>query len=152
MKGKKTALYRHFDKDKNLLYIGISLSPIYRLDSHGLNANWFEKIAFIEVEWFNNRKDALNAEKTAIKLERPTYNKIGTGAERIKKFSIGDILIAKKNIMSWNEEKTFAEAGDELEVKEVILNGYFNVINKTRFNKNKESFKITYIDVFNLKP
>jgi hypothetical protein len=46
-------LYRHFDKDGTLLYVGISLSAINRLGQHKDNAHWFSSIKRVEIEQQN---------------------------------------------------------------------------------------------------
>jgi len=69
-----TQLYRHFDKNDVLLYIGISLSTIQRLEQHKRKAHWFDQITRVSVEKFKTRKEALLAETLAIKTELPKYN------------------------------------------------------------------------------
>lgn len=70
----KTDLYRHFDKDGNLLYVGISLSATGRLVSHKRNANWFDDIASVTIEKFKTRSAAEKAERKAIQNENPKHN------------------------------------------------------------------------------
>lgn len=72
--GTKTALYRHFDGNQVLLYVGISLSAVARLGQHMGSAHWALKIARVEVEWFPTRELALAAEKHAIQTEMPLHN------------------------------------------------------------------------------
>jgi predicted GIY-YIG superfamily endonuclease len=40
-------IYRHYDKDGNLLYVGISLSVISRIMQHKNGSHWFNNIANI---------------------------------------------------------------------------------------------------------
>lgn len=70
----KTALYRHFDKDGNLLYVGISCNPSNRFKQHKQQSDWAVKSERMETEWFDDRCDAFNAEKAAIINESPIYN------------------------------------------------------------------------------
>ena len=37
---KQTCLYRHYDKDDKLLYVGISISAYTRLSQHKINSKW----------------------------------------------------------------------------------------------------------------
>ena len=67
-------LYRHYDKDRTLLYVGISLSSIQRLGQHKDNAHWFSQISIVEIEHFETRKEASDAEKIAISKENPLHN------------------------------------------------------------------------------
>lgn len=69
-----TALYRHFNAEGRLLYVGISLSPTYRLAQHRDASAWFQQIASITVAWFDDRMAALKAEKEAIQSEHPEFN------------------------------------------------------------------------------
>jgi predicted GIY-YIG superfamily endonuclease len=69
-----THLYRHFDVENNLLYVGISLSTINRLGQHQHHSKWFDEIKVVTIEHFLTRQDAINAEKKAIQNENPKYN------------------------------------------------------------------------------
>jgi len=70
----KTNLYRHFDADGKLLYVGISLSAISRLGQHQDHSHWFGSIARVEIVSFPSRADAIAAEREAIKNEKPLHN------------------------------------------------------------------------------
>lgn len=67
-------LYRHFDEQGNLLYIGISLSTISRLAQHKNGSAWYEDIRRVEIERHPNRRAALRAERKAIIAEKPIHN------------------------------------------------------------------------------
>ena len=67
-------LYRHFDSNGILLYVGISLNSAYRQEQHRKNSAWFYSIARIEVERFASRDEASAAERAAIKSEFPLFN------------------------------------------------------------------------------
>ncbi len=67
-------LYRHFDSEGNLLYVGISLSAINRLSQHRANSDWFASIKRVEIEKFPTRGEALMAERIAVISEAPLYN------------------------------------------------------------------------------
>jgi hypothetical protein len=71
-----TALYRHFDKHGELLYVGISLSAVARLSQHR-NKQWFSQIESVTVEKFATREEAEAAEFTAIREELPKFNIAG---------------------------------------------------------------------------
>lgn len=68
-----TQLYRHFDAEGRLLYVGVSLSAIARLGQHK-KAPWFGRIATVTVENFPTRAAALSAEMRAIQRENPQHN------------------------------------------------------------------------------
>jgi len=70
----KTVLYRHFDANGTLLYVGISNSALKRLDKHKVNSHWAMDIARIELMWLDSKEEALSAERKAIQNESPLYN------------------------------------------------------------------------------
>ena len=67
-------LYRHFDADGRLLYVGISLNALARLSQHSLDASWFKDIRLVTIEVFDTRLKAAAAERKAIRSERPMWN------------------------------------------------------------------------------
>lgn len=75
MPAERTALYRYFDADDDLLYIGISIDPDGRLKAHRHgHAPWVGAAARRTIEWHDSRTLALKAEEVAVKTERPAYN------------------------------------------------------------------------------
>jgi hypothetical protein len=90
-----TELYRHFDAKGVLLYVGISLSAVERLRQHRAAFNWFGQIVRVDIEVFPSRKEAVAAERRAVKAENPKYNTAAativmtlTGLGRAKKFRL----------------------------------------------------------------
>jgi len=67
-------LYRHYDKSGNLLYVGISVSATRRYQQHIKSAKWALDVAFIEVEHYESRRRAEDAEAFAIQHENPMHN------------------------------------------------------------------------------
>jgi excinuclease UvrABC nuclease subunit len=75
MKGEKPCeLYRHFDKDGRLLYVGIAVSTLARLAGHRSGSHWFGQITRIEIERFPSQCAARQAELEAIEREKPLHN------------------------------------------------------------------------------
>lgn len=70
-----TALYRHFDKNGQLLYVGVSIQTLLRLMAHRRNSPWFREIARVDIQWYKSKSGAYYAEKRAIQTERPLWNK-----------------------------------------------------------------------------
>lgn len=68
------SLYRHFANDGALLYVGISLSWPARTKAHAGGSRWFDLVAKVEIERFETRDAALDAERNAIKAEKPQFN------------------------------------------------------------------------------
>lgn len=121
----QTSLYRHFDEDDKLLYIGISFSAVERLGQHAYGSAWFSSIARVEIEHFENRQTALEAEEKAIRLEKPLHNK-STGQRRhsktIKRHREASVSpIAVDMILGRLEGKTQAQLARELGIKASYL-------------------------------
>lgn len=72
----RTALYRYFDTDGQLLYVGIAFDPEVRAEQHARSAHdtWWKLAAKRTDEWFDTRRDAEFAEIDAIARERPRFN------------------------------------------------------------------------------
>jgi hypothetical protein len=70
----QTALYRHFNANNVLLYVGISLCATTRLAQHRDAAHWFDQITRVTVEWHPTREAAERAEAIAIVRETPKFN------------------------------------------------------------------------------
>ena len=68
------ALYRFYDAQDTLLYVGISWSLAQRMAEHRHTKSWWQEIATIRIEWLPNREAVLEAETVAIVRERPKYN------------------------------------------------------------------------------
>lgn len=68
------ALYRFYDADGVLLYIGITASVPTRLTRHRDNKPWWTHVTRIDIEHHPDRDTVLAAEKAAIKAERPRWN------------------------------------------------------------------------------
>lgn len=67
-------LYRFWDADEQLLYVGITLNPGHRWTSHRNDKPWWSEVATITIETHPDRRAVLEAERRAIVAERPRYN------------------------------------------------------------------------------
>ena len=72
-------LYRHFDENMVLLYIGISSNPFKRLDSHRKVSSWIADVRTITIEPIatsgpRDMTAAFEAERVAIEKEKPLHN------------------------------------------------------------------------------
>lgn len=79
-----TALYRFFDSEGRLLYVGISMDVQKRWKVHETEraTTWWPRVDRRTVEWFDTRNEALAAEVTAIKKESPLHNVMHTHRNR----------------------------------------------------------------------
>lgn len=68
-----TILYRYYDNQDQLLYVGITNDQSKRFSQHKVK-EWMQFIHTATFEHFENRKDAEFAEINAIKKELPLYN------------------------------------------------------------------------------
>jgi predicted GIY-YIG superfamily endonuclease len=72
-----TALYRLYDAEGVLLYIGISGDLKARFARHAARKPWWPQVARKTVEWHLTRTGAAKTEDAAIKAERPKHNIAG---------------------------------------------------------------------------
>lgn len=69
-------VYRCFDADGRLLYVGCSKDPEQRLKQHSYVYTWWtDRIARVALEGFPDQAAGLAAEKQAIQTEHPFYNR-----------------------------------------------------------------------------
>ncbi|MGX1220369.1 GntR family transcriptional regulator [Streptomyces ambofaciens] len=73
---ERTALYRLYDADDQLLYVGISSDPPSRMQQHASDKLWWPEVAHHTITWLTSRSEALAAERAAINSEHPCYNHV----------------------------------------------------------------------------
>lgn len=72
-----SCLYRFYDADGALLYVGITKDPTKRTREHSKRSEWHPFARSRTLEWFEDRESALDAERAAIHRERPLFNRLG---------------------------------------------------------------------------
>ena len=75
---RPTAVYRLYDSEDRLLYVGVAWDLEIRWTKHRLSKEWWPQVANRHVVWHANRFLALAEEDAAIELEGPLYNVVGT--------------------------------------------------------------------------
>jgi excinuclease UvrABC nuclease subunit len=70
----KQTLYRFYNQNDQLLYVGITKFFEPRLKQHYKNAEWFFETSRVTLEHYQTRQDVEQAESRAIKSEKPKYN------------------------------------------------------------------------------
>jgi hypothetical protein len=70
----RVRLYRAYDSQRRLLYVGISLCALVRLANHRSQSDWFGEVRRLEIELFSSRRLAEEAERRAIWAEGPVHN------------------------------------------------------------------------------
>ena len=68
------SLYRHYSKDDELLYVGVSVNVFSRFVAHKNTSHWIFDVSRMEIEYFKNKEEALCAESVAILKEKPMFN------------------------------------------------------------------------------
>lgn len=74
---RRTVLYRFFNTDGELLYIGIAGNPGRRFEQHDSEKEWAHTIAYSRLEHYASREEAAAAERIAIHNENPRHNIVG---------------------------------------------------------------------------
>lgn len=70
----RTALYRLYDADDELLYVGITWNPKSRWAQHATHKSWWHTVTRKTVEWHEDRSSAIAAEARATAAEKPRYD------------------------------------------------------------------------------
>ena len=76
--GTPTAVYRFFDADGRLLYVGMTGNIQLRWRTHAADKPWWPEVARQATVWYETRAEAAVAESEAIRGEDPLYNISGT--------------------------------------------------------------------------
>lgn len=71
-------LYRFFDSNNGLLYIGITNDPSERFEWHEKNSMWWHYADRHEIEPKQSKRQAYRDESKAIQTERPIFNKVAS--------------------------------------------------------------------------
>lgn len=82
--GGPTELYRFYDSEGRLLYVGITASSQLRVAKHRVTQPWWEFAATMTIQRFATRRQAEMAERIAIRDEDPIFN-----AQRLAPESLG---------------------------------------------------------------
>jgi excinuclease UvrABC nuclease subunit len=71
------SLYRYYNKDGVLLYVGVAFNAHGRLANHITTKEWAYDIKYIKLDHYERKFDALAAEREAIAIEKPRHNVVG---------------------------------------------------------------------------
>ncbi|QNN98927.1 G-I-Y-Y-I-G endonuclease [Mycobacterium phage Mova] len=74
MSDKPHILYRFYNAEDELLYIGITNNPRSRFNQHHADKAWFKSVARATMQHFATRAELETAEVAAIQSELPRYN------------------------------------------------------------------------------
>ncbi len=99
-------LYRHYDLDGRLLYVGIARRPKRRRYQHSSESPWGKCIASSRYVEYPTKEAALAAEAEAIAYERPIYNKkrparpLGLDASKVPCPLLRDLFLRKEPVQA----------------------------------------------------
>lgn len=82
-------LYRFFDANDVLLYVGITNDAGTRWRNHSRKKGWWREVCRVRVEHFDSRAEVEAAEKAAIIAEAPVHNVQHNGGSRRGLVSVG---------------------------------------------------------------
>lgn len=68
-------VYRFYDSDSSLLYVGVTKSFQTRMSNHRTNQPWWLEVKAVTIEFCDSWEDAVAKEVLAISSEAPRYNK-----------------------------------------------------------------------------
>jgi predicted GIY-YIG superfamily endonuclease len=83
---ERTALYRLFDANGTLLYLGISRNPENRWKLHSDRQTWWHHVAEKTVEWYPSRTEAEAAEARLTAEELPLYDRATKSAAEVVRY------------------------------------------------------------------
>ena len=75
---RTAAVYRMFDAEGQLLYVGVTSTFGRRMHVHSERKEWWPLVVTLTVEQFGSREEADAAERLAIATEDPVHNVVGT--------------------------------------------------------------------------
>lgn len=121
---ERTALYRFYDVDDCLLYVGITDNPRARFKQHAAHKSWWGKVSMREIEWLDSRHEAEVAELTAIYRERPLHNVHGNFTREVGRRSRSMYLhpMARQHFM--DRPFTRHDLAEQLQVSHGVLSNY----------------------------
>jgi excinuclease UvrABC nuclease subunit len=81
---RPTAVYRFFNADDQLLYVGITFNLGARFNAHERSSAWWSHQRSVKVVWRDTRNEALAEESAAIQAEKPIHNVAGTRPPQVR--------------------------------------------------------------------
>ncbi len=100
-----TTVYRAYDPDGTLLYVGISSTLRNRLHKHFRSGDWIDYTTRIELSRYPSRSEALAEEGRAIVNEAPVFNI--QGRDRVESKALVDLYLSRtgeRTARPWWEE------------------------------------------------
>ena len=70
----RTYVYRIFDREGRLIYVGSTMHPEVRINTHRHSVWWGPDIHRIKIKVYPNRQHAADEERRAVQTEHPRWN------------------------------------------------------------------------------
>lgn len=115
---RPTAVYRFYDADERLLYVGITFSLGLRFAQHERGSEWWPHQRSVKVVWRESRTLAADEERTAIREEKPLHNVSGTRVPRPQRVRID--IEARKAIATEVRVEIARSGKSKREVREFL--------------------------------
>lgn len=103
-------VYRFFDVDGGLLYVGITRDMSQRFAAHRREARWWFDVATVTVEVTAGMVEAEYAEAVAILSERPAHNRSRPSVERARSRVESDGVDVRRLVAAVEELRTERDA------------------------------------------
>jgi hypothetical protein len=118
-------LYRYYDADGFLLYVGISHSAVHRAARHKKEAHWYPMATTMIIENCKDRDDATRKEAAAISREKPLHNIAGnysrSGAAVPRTINLAAALMEINNQHNEKRAAAFAALEKQMNANEKRL-------------------------------
>lgn len=105
-----TSLYRFYDADNRLLYVGITSHLPRRLDEHA-SKSWWARVQIVRVQHFGDPEEARGRERRAIATEWPLYNVTGRGRRQPVTAAVGERQFNRFTEQALREKTGFTVRG-----------------------------------------
>jgi hypothetical protein len=88
-------IYRLYNAEHNLLYVGITKVPAQRFGAHRVQSLWWSKVAKIETDTVADLETAARQEVEQIGSLKPRYNVVHNRlyAERLPRTGVSSVLL-----------------------------------------------------------
>lgn len=103
----ETSVYRYYDANDVLLYVGITKRGIGRNIQHSNRAEWWQWVARQEVEHYPSRERASRREKELIQRYHPPFNKAHNGDWQSHREAYFEFRQTSIPFTNWNEAWEF---------------------------------------------
>jgi predicted GIY-YIG superfamily endonuclease len=128
----KTILYRYFDSDGSLLYVGITRDQAKRFSSHNRQSKWMPRAVQCTLEHFETRAEAKAAETLAIQNENPIHN-IAESSKQLRK-SVYWRLSAETHLIQMTSKPEGGLDYDHREFQKDFMEAIYGLPAETQFD------------------